>query len=1052
MECVYFLTNFICKYFYLLGKFMSVVDVRDLTILEGDSSSKKAVFTLFLDEVATAPVTVEYFLHSQSAAPTTGDYFDTRGTATIPAGSSSVDISVSVYGDTHIEGDETFDLVVMARQNATLADGAAALSATAMILDDDDAIPDPVPGTGGLAERIMGPTAEAGVLPTLDIRGVKLIEGAGSSDPASVLILLDRPATAPVSGQFHLQSVDAAPTTGDYFDTRGVFSIKAGEQAIRLNLSVYGDTLIEGDEDFQVVLTDIKNAVFVGGAEALSATVTILDDDDAGGSLVGGRVDESTQIQGPPSASDTLPTVRINDVAVIEGNSSSDPGHFLITLDRPAPTSITMQYTLVGGSADEGSGDYFPSRGTLTIREGQESLRLTTSIYGDVKIEGDEQFSVVLSSLRNAVFENNAPLLQAFATILDDDGGPISGPAGIGEPGRGIAKPPKSTTVQIETVDTGLIEGNGSSDRASVFLVLSQPATSDITIRYATVEGTATAREDYFPAAGTVTIAKGLLSAEIGISVYGDVAIEGDETFTLRFTEPTGALFSNGLSTLDATITIFDNDDAQSEAGKAIGPQFREAPSFEVEIVGTAAEDGTLSAKTTLPATAAGTFAYQWYRNGETISGASARTYVPGQPDVGHVLTVRVTFDAVGPEGPETVGSGPTAAIANVNDAPTGNVTISGNAKVGATLTVQHSLADEDGLGALSYQWLRGDTAISGARGTSYTLGSADVGAGISVRASYRDGQGTSEIVESAATARVAAMVTDGADVIVLTSGGKINAGGGNDRVRGSSETDIINGGAGRDTLQGNGGNDKINGGAGNDIVRGGVGRDTLNGNGGADKINGGAGNDIIRGGGGADDLKGNGGADKMIGGSRNDTLKGGAGDDTLRGGSGADTAIGGAGDDTLLLGRGNDIGKGSGGSDVIRGGKGDDRMFGHGGGDLLDGGKGQDYYRGGGGGDIFVFRSIRDSATKDRDVISDFSRQQNDVISLKAIDAREGGGNQAFQYIGDDGFSDTKGELRAVSRGKDMIVSGDVDGDGRADFAFVVRGLSRLTEDDFIL
>ena len=1031
---------------------MSVVDVRDLTIIEGDRSSKQAVFTLFLDETATAPVTVEYFLHSQSAAPTTSDYGDIRGTATIPAGSSSVNISVPVYGDSNIEGNETFDLVVMARQNATLAGGAAALSATATIVDDDDAIPDPAPGTGGLAERIMGPTAEAGVLPTLDIRGVKLIEGAGSSDPANVLILLDRPATAAVSGQFHLQSVDAAPTKYDYSDARGSFSIKAGEQAINLRLIAYGDTLIEGDEDFQVILTDIKNAVFTDNAEALSATVTILDDDDAGGSLVGGRVDESTKIQGPPSASDTLPTVRINDIAVIEGDSSNDPGRFLITLDRPAPTNITMKYTLVGGSADEGSGDYSSSRGTIYINEGQESLYLTTFIYGDVRIEGDEQFSVVLSSIKNAVFENNAPLLQAFATILDDDGGSISGPAGIGEPGRGIAKPPKSTTVQIETVDTGLIEGNGSSDLVSVFLVLSQPATSDITIRYATVEGTATAGEDYRASNGTMTIAKGMLSAEIGISVYGDNAIEGDETFTLRFTEPTGALFSNGLAALDAKITIFDNDDAESEAGKAIGPQFRDAPSFEVEIVGTAAEDGTLSARTTLPESAAGSFAYQWYRNGEAISGASVKSYVPGQADVGHVLTVRVIFDAKGAVGPEAVDSGPTAAILNVNDAPTGKVTISGSAKVGATLTVQNTLADEDGLGTLSYQWLRGDTAISGARGASYTLGNADVGAGISVRASYRDGQGTSEIVESAATARVDAVVTNGADVIVLTSSGKINAGGGNDRVQGSSETDIINGGAGRDTLQGKGGNDKINGGAGDDIVRGGVGRDTLNGNGGADKIDGGAGNDIIRGGGGADELKGNGGADRMIGGARNDTLKGGAGDDTLKGGSGADTAVGGGGDDALLLGRGNDLGKGGGGGDVIRGGNGDDRMFGNGGGDLLDGGKGQDYYRGGGGGDIFAFRSIKDSSTKDRDVIADFSRQQKDVISLKAIDAREGGGNQAFQYIGDDGFSDTKGELRAVSKGKHMIVSGDVDGDGRADFAFVVRGLSRLTEDDFIL
>ena len=977
---------------------MSIVDVRDLTILEADGSSKKATFTLFLDQVATAPVTVEYFLHSQSAAPTTGDYFDVSGSATIPAGSSSLDLSVSVYGDTDIEGDETFDLVVMARQNATLADGAAALSATATILDDDDAIPDPVPGTGNLAERIMGPVAEAGLLPTLDITGVRLIEGAGSSDPASVLLMLDRPATALVTGQFYLQSVDAAPTKGDYFDRQGSFSIKAGEQAIRLNLSVYGDTLVEGDEDFQVVLTDIENAVFTGGAEALISTVTILDDDDTGGSLVGGRVDESTQIQGPPSASDTLPTVRMNDISVIEGDGSNDPGHFLITLDRAAPTDITMQYTIIGGSADEGSGDYFPSRGFLTIKEGQESLRLTTSIYGDENIEGDEQFSVVLSSLQNAVFENNAPLIQAFATILDDDGGPISGPAGIGDPGRGVAKPAKSTTVQVEAVDSGLIEGNGSSDQVSVFLVLSQPATSDITLEYATVEGTATAGDDYFSIAGTKTIEAGLLSAEIPISVYGDSVIEGDETFTLRFTNPTGALFANGLSTFDATITIFDNDDAQSEAGKAIGPRFRDAPSFEVEITGSAAEDGTLTAQTTLAPGTAGSFAYQWYRDGDAIAGATAQAYVPGQADVGGTLIVQVTFDAEGPTGPETVGSGPTMAITNVNDTPTGGVTISGTSKVGDTLTAQNTLADEDGLGALSYQWLRNGTEIGGANGTSYTLGGTDAGATISVRASYTDGQGTAESLASPTFGPVDAGVTGGDDVIVLTEGGKINTRGGDDTVKGSGEADRIKGGAGDDNLKGNGGDDIVKGGAGSD------------------------------------------------------TVKGSAGDDTLVGGGGKDKAVGGAGDDTLRLGGGNDLGKGGGGSDVIRAGGGDDRMFGNGGGDLLDGGKGADIYRGGGGGDTFTFRSEKDSTTKDRDVIQDFNRKQKDVIDLSGIDARNGRGNQDFRFIEDDAFSGAKGELRAAQNGKNSVVSGDTDGDGKADFAIVVQDITRLTEDDFVL
>lgn len=37
---------------------MAIVDIRDLSILEGNSSSRYAEFTLYLEEVATAPVTV----------------------------------------------------------------------------------------------------------------------------------------------------------------------------------------------------------------------------------------------------------------------------------------------------------------------------------------------------------------------------------------------------------------------------------------------------------------------------------------------------------------------------------------------------------------------------------------------------------------------------------------------------------------------------------------------------------------------------------------------------------------------------------------------------------------------------------------------------------------------------------------------------------------------------------------------------------------------------------------------------------------------------------
>jgi hypothetical protein len=108
-------------------------------------------------------------------------------------------------------------------------------------------------------------------------------------------------------------------------------------------------------------------------------------------------------------------------------------------------------------------------------------------------------------------------------------------------------------------------------------------------------------------------------------------------------------------------------------------------------------------------------------------------------------MSVRVSYTDGGGTN-ESVTSSATPLVSNVNDAPTGEVTVSGTARVGQTLSSSTAtLADEDGLGALSLQWLRGGVAITGATAPSYTLTSADAGAVISLRVSYTDGQGTPE-------------------------------------------------------------------------------------------------------------------------------------------------------------------------------------------------------------------------------------------------------------------------------------------------------------------
>lgn len=145
---------------------------------------------------------------------------------------------------------------------------------------------------------------------------------------------------------------------------------------------------------------------------------------------------------------------------------------------------------------------------------------------------------------------------------------------------------------------------------------------------------------------------------------------------------------------------------------------------------------------------------------------------------------------------------------------------------------------------------------------------------------------------------------------------------------------------------------------------------------------------------------------------------------------------------------------KGANGADLITGGGGDDKLYGKSGDDTLSGGAGADTLKGGSGDDHFQFKTIADSTTAaaGRDTISDF-HQGEDVIDLRRIDANEEkANNNKFHFIGDDGFSHTAGELRAVEKTSGTYVQGDTDGDGHADFAIKLHDHIDLVKGDFLL
>jgi Ca2+-binding RTX toxin-like protein len=171
-----------------------------------------------------------------------------------------------------------------------------------------------------------------------------------------------------------------------------------------------------------------------------------------------------------------------------------------------------------------------------------------------------------------------------------------------------------------------------------------------------------------------------------------------------------------------------------------------------------------------------------------------------------------------------------------------------------------------------------------------------------------------------------------------------IDGGSGNDVIDGGGGNDVIVGGEGNDTMNGGSAEDHVFGGPGDDVIvgdeapaptsaaagyrflfalqeeepvpgvdvlEGGEGNDTIDGNGGDDKVDGGIGvdtvegaegNDKMAGQAGNDEVSGGDGKDSVLGQAGNDDLAGGAGPDVLKGGGGVNDFDGGPGKDTCVL------------------------------------------------------------------------------------------------------------------------------------------------------
>ncbi|MEO6299512.1 MAG: M10 family metallopeptidase C-terminal domain-containing protein [Paracoccaceae bacterium] len=133
----------------------------------------------------------------------------------------------------------------------------------------------------------------------------------------------------------------------------------------------------------------------------------------------------------------------------------------------------------------------------------------------------------------------------------------------------------------------------------------------------------------------------------------------------------------------------------------------------------------------------------------------------------------------------------------------------------------------------------------------------------------------------------------------------------------------------------------------------------------------------------------------------------------------------------------------GNNGADFLFGGAGSDRLFGSSGKDQLTGGTGQDFLTGGSGADLFIYNSTAEAGDTDHaDVILDF-KSHDDHLDLHSF---MGGGH----FVGSAAFT-ADGGSQVSYNAATGILTGDVNGDGKADFTITMANHVHLVAADFI-
>src|SRR3954452_24651479 len=332
---------------------------------EGNSGTTPFTFTVTRSGSTAGTSSVSYAVSGGTA--NAADFGGTlpSGTVSFAAGETSKTVTLKVSGDTTVEPDESFNVVLSSPAGATIGTG----TASSTILNDDVAAP------------------------ALSITAAQMSKLEGASGPTPFTFTVTRSgSTAGTSSASYAVSGGTA-NAADFGGTlpSGTVSFAAGETSKTITVNVSGDTTVEPDESFNVVLSSPAGATIGTG----TASSTILNDDVAATAL----------------------SITADQTSKLEGNSGTTPFTFTVTRSGSTAGTSLASYAVSGGTANAADfGGTLPS-GTVSFAAGETSKTITVNVSGDTTVEPDESFNVVLSSPAGATIGTGT----ASSTILNDD-------------------------------------------------------------------------------------------------------------------------------------------------------------------------------------------------------------------------------------------------------------------------------------------------------------------------------------------------------------------------------------------------------------------------------------------------------------------------------------------------------------------------------------------------------------------------------------------------------------------------------------------------------